>query len=147
MSLIPEQDDFLFPLGALLDARDKVKTANNWQEKYREIMLMGKLLPSLSREFHTDEAQIRGCESKAWLYHTRFDDQHYFLADSEARIVKGLAALLLAECQGASRDELQLFDIQNYFSALGLKGQLSPSRTNGLMALANQMQAAANSDE
>ncbi|MGI2257938.1 SufE family protein [Shewanella sp. GXUN23E] len=147
MSPIPAQEDFLFPIDALKDAKDKIQTANNWQEKYRQIMLMGKLLPSLNSQFHTDEAQVRGCESKAWLYHTRLDNRHYFLADSDARIVKGLAALLLAQCQGASGDQLRNFDASAYFQALGLEGQLSPSRTNGLMALVTQMQAAADSDE
>ncbi|CAM3211356.1 Fe-S metabolism associated domain protein [Shewanella violacea] len=60
----------------------------------------------------------------------------YYLADSDARIVKGLVALLLTACNGKSADEIVAFDIDAYFDRLGLTGQLSPSRTNGLFSLA-----------
>ncbi|MBE7214756.1 SufE family protein [Shewanella benthica] len=110
--------------------------ATNWQERYRQIMLLGKTLPKLEDEFRVEQAQVRGCESNAWLYHSEIDRKHYFLADSDARIVKGLVALLLTACHGKSTDEIAAFDIEAYFDRLGLTGQLSPSRTNGLFALA-----------
>ena len=115
--------------------------ANNWQERYRQIMLLGKTLPKLEDEFRVEQAQVRGCESNAWLYHSEIDGKHYFLADSDARIVKGLVALLLTACHGKSTDEIAAFDIAAYFDREGLTGQLSPSRTNGLFALAKAIKA------
>ncbi|RTR34976.1 SufE family protein [Shewanella atlantica] len=117
--------------------------ANNWQERYRQIMLLGKALPKLDEEFRVEQAQVRGCESNAWLYHCEIEGKHYFLADSDARIVKGLVALLLAACHGKSSEEIATFDIEGYFDRLGLTGQLSPSRTNGLFALAKAIKASA----
>lgn len=111
--------------------------ARDWQEKYRHIMLLGKKLPKLDDTLKQEAAQVRGCESNAWLYHKIIEDKHYFVADSDARIVKGLIALLLASSNGKSSEEIAGLDIPAYFKALGLEGQLSPSRTNGLYAVAN----------
>ncbi|WP_299801671.1 SufE family protein [uncultured Shewanella sp.] len=117
--------------------------AGNWQERYRQIMLLGKSLPKLDDDLRVDSAQVRGCESNAWLYHCEIDGKHYFLADSDARIVKGLVALLLIACNGKSSSEISAFSPDDYFTQLGLQGQLSPSRTNGLLALAKAIKLAA----
>jgi len=114
--------------------------APNWQERYRQIMLQGKQLNKLADKYKVGSAQIRGCESNAWLYHRMIDEKHYFLADSDARIVKGLIALLLSACNGKTCDELDNFDVVEYFDKLGLTGQLSPSRTNGLYAMAQSIE-------
>ncbi|ACJ30920.1 Fe-S metabolism associated SufE [Shewanella piezotolerans WP3] len=115
--------------------------ANNWQERYRHIMLLGKNLSKLADEYRVESAQVRGCESDAWLYHSEIDGKHYFLADSDARIVKGLVTLLLIACNGKTSAEISAFDADDYFSQLGLQGQLSPSRTNGLLALVQAIKA------
>ncbi len=133
-------------LALKLDSRELLlsfENANNWQERYRQIMLLGKTLPKLDDEFRIERAQVRGCESNAWLYHQKIDNKHYFIADSDARIVKGLVALLLAACHGKSSEEIATFDIEGYFDQLGLTGQLSPSRTNGLFALAKAIKTSA----
>ncbi|NRB22728.1 SufE family protein [Shewanella sp.] len=137
----PATETFLalkFDSGEILP---KFDNANNWQERYRQIMLLGKTLPKLEDEFRVEQAQVRGCESNAWLYHSEIDGKHYYLADSDARIVKGLVALLLTACHGKSADEIAAFDTEAYFDRLGLTGQLSPSRTNGLFALAKAIKA------
>lgn len=143
MSTSPAAQDFLFDITPLHSARDRVLNASHWQEKYRQIMLLGKQLPTLASEFQCEAAQVKGCESKAWLYHSQIDGGHYYLVDSDARVVKGLAALVIAQLQGKSSAEIAGFNAANYFEQLGLAGQLSPSRTNGLTALVNGMIAAA----
>ena len=117
------------------------ENANNWQERYRQIMLLGKTLPKLDEAYRVESAQVRGCESNAWLYHSAIEGKHYFVADSDARIVKGLIGLLLTACHGKTSAEIAGFDIEGYFDMLGLTGQLSPSRTNGLFALAKAIKA------
>ena len=121
----------------------RFKRAANWQERYREIMLLGKTLPKLDDAFRIEQAQVRGCESSAWLYHINIEGKNYYLADSDARIVKGLIALLLAVTHGQSAQTIAALDINAYFDELGLTGQLSPSRTNGLFALAAAIKASA----
>ncbi|QUN06518.1 SufE family protein [Shewanella yunxiaonensis] len=116
-----------------------VHEASNWQDKYRLLMQVGKLLPELPAEWQQDSARVRGCESAAWLYHQTRDGQHLYVAFSDARIVKGLIALLLAAVNNRSADEIMTFSAEHYFASLGLAGQLSPSRTNGLYALATTM--------
>lgn len=121
----------------------RFKQAQNWQERYREIMLLGKTLPKLDDALRIEQAQVRGCESSAWLYHINIDDKNYYLADSDARIVKGLIALLLAATHGQDAQTIAKLDVNAYFDQLGLTGQLSPSRTNGLFALAAAIKASA----
>ena len=122
-----------------------IETAKNWQDKYRQIMLIGKALPKLDDVLKQEHAQVKGCESQAWLYHKVIDEQHFFCADSDSRIVKGLIAILLHATHSKTTTEINSFDLIVYFEQLGLSGQLSPSRTNGLTALANAIkQFAAN---
>ncbi|WOT05703.1 SufE family protein [Shewanella youngdeokensis] len=131
-------------LALTLDASSTLalfEQASNWQERYRQIMLLGKALPKLDEHFKVETAQVRGCESNAWLYHSQIDGLNYFLADSDARVVKGLTTLLLMACNGKSSADIARFDPNSYFKMLGLEGQLSPSRTNGLLALATAIKS------
>lgn len=125
---------------ALQDAAIKVANAKQWQDKYRLLMQLGKLLPAIDDAAKTEDALVDGCESAAWLFHFPLGDLHLFLADSDARIVKGLIVLLLAATNGKTAEEIHAFDASAYFAELGLAGQLSPSRSNGLYALAAQIQ-------
>jgi cysteine desulfuration protein SufE len=136
---MPNEADFHYAVQDAETLLTRFSQASNWQERYRQIMLLGKDLPSLSQTLRVDAAQVKGCESDAWLYHLEREGKHYYLADSDARIVKGLIGLLLGACHGKSREEIQTFDPSAYFKLLGLEGQLSPSRTNGLNALAKAM--------
>ncbi|MCG9754867.1 SufE family protein [Shewanella insulae] len=141
--LSPDTEAFT---GLILDPQEILPSftqAANWQERYRALMLLGKRLPPLDEALRQETAQVRGCESNAWLYHREIDGRHYYLADSDARIVKGLIALLLAAVQGQDRQAIAALDLHQYFDQLGLSGQLSPSRTNGVLALAEAIKAAA----
>ena len=139
LPIMPATTEFDYSVEETSSLLARFEQAPNWQERYRQIMLLGKTLPSLADEFRLESAQVKGCESDAWLYHLERDAKHYFLADSDARIVKGLIGLLLSACHGKQSDEILAFDPSAYFKQLGLEGQLSPSRTNGLHALAKAM--------
>ena len=133
----PDESHFS-PLDAKVSqAIIEIEKAKNWQDKYRQIMLVGKVLAPLSEAYRVETAQVKGCESQAWLYHHQLGSTHYYCADSDSRIVKGLIAILLCATHGKTTDEIASFDLNDYFQQLGLSGQLSPSRTNGLAALAN----------
>ncbi|QYJ83147.1 SufE family protein [Shewanella aegiceratis] len=131
--------------GLILDPQEILPSftqAANWQERYRALMLLGKRLTPLDEKLRQESAQVRGCESNAWLYHKEIDGRHYYLADSDARIVKGLIALLLTAVQGQDKKTIAALDLHDYFDRLGLSGQLSPSRTNGVLALGEAIKAA-----
>ncbi|AZG72190.1 SufE family protein [Shewanella livingstonensis] len=140
-SAVPSPQLFSPLSDELVEAVNLIEQAHNWQDKYRQIMLLGKLIPPLAVEFKQADAQVKGCESQAWLYHYMINGQHFYIADSDARIVKGLMGLLLVACQGKSTNKIQQFDVKQYFARFGLSGQLSPSRTNGLTALAQAIVA------
>ncbi|MBT1443593.1 SufE family protein [Shewanella sp. JM162201] len=150
----PQASDFAARHSASQDALRalgmQVESAPNWQEKYRALMLGGKALMPLPDQWQQDAARVRGCESAAWLYHHSLgaDDnkRHYFIAASDARIVNGLIALLLGQLSGQTTEHICTFDIEAYFRSIGLEGQLSPSRTNGLYALAQAIKAFATQD-
>ncbi|MGL4711049.1 MAG: SufE family protein, partial [Shewanella sp.] len=119
---MPSEADFHYLVQDADTLLARFTHAPNWQERYRQIMLLGKGLPSLSPELRIEAAQVKGCESDAWIYHLEQAGKHYYLADSDARIVKGLIGLLLAACHGKSRDDIQAFDLTAYFKQLGLEG-------------------------
>ena len=133
----PDSQLFTLLPAELIAAVNQIEQANNWQDKYRQIMLLGKQLPKLPDHLKQEDAQVKGCESQAWLYHHQQNGQHFYLADSDARIVKGLIAILLVANQGKTTEQIAQFDVHHCFDSLGLSGQLSPSRTNGLAALAS----------
>lgn len=118
--------------------------AKNWQDRFRQLMLLSKQLPKLAEEYQTPDAKVQGCESDAWLYHYEKKGLHFYCGDSDARIVKGLIVLLLIVYNGKKTEEINAFDHHQYFEKLGLSGQLSPSRSNGLHALINAIKTHAN---
>lgn len=114
-----------------------------WQNKYRQLILLGKKLPDLTEEFKIVDNQVHGCESQAWVIYTKgADERLWFGLDSDARIVKGLMAALLAAVNGKTRNEIAELNIDSYFAELGFMQQLSPSRGNGLQAVIAAIKAA-----
>jgi cysteine desulfuration protein SufE len=94
-------------------------------------------------ELKSEQVTVSGCESVVWLVSEKLDGQWYFCADSDARIVRGLIALVMAAYDGKSAEEIQSFDIDSYFEKLGLIAHLSPSRGNGLKAIVDQIKQTA----
>ncbi|WP_394228627.1 SufE family protein [Pseudoalteromonas spongiae] len=121
-----------------------------WQDKYREIMLLGKQLPKLPAELKVDHAKVNGCESNVWLY-VDFDESEKHIvvtADSDTRIVKGLIYIISTLVNGLTVDEIKRINIQHEFNKLGLLQHLSPSRGNGILAIADAItQFAIQSDD
>ena len=117
--------------------------AKDWQSKYRILMQLGKKLPPIPEKMKQAQLLVKGCESRAWLlhYHDTACDKHYFVLDSEARIVKGLMAIMLCLVNGMSTVELCKFDLNHKFDQLNLKPYLSQSRGNGLTAMAQRIKA------
>jgi cysteine desulfurase/selenocysteine lyase len=127
-------------------ASDKLVTQfanlDGWHNRHREIMLLSKQLTRLDKAARNDDSLIRGCESLAWLQ-ASCDKQgiYTFEADSDAKVIRGLLVIVLAAFNGKTAQEIQHFDIDGYFESLGLIRQLSPSRSNGLLAIVEKIKS------
>jgi cysteine desulfuration protein SufE len=120
-------------------ALDTFSAPLSWEQRARLLMQWGDRLPALADDEKTDEHLVDGCESKVWLL-AAFSAGHWqFRAASDARLIRGLVALLLSRVNGLSAVELQAVDLDDWFNQLGLSRQLSPSRSNGLNAVLQRM--------
>lgn len=125
------------------DIVDTLSFFDSWEDRYKYIIDLGKELPELDPSQRTEENLVRGCQSQVWLVSRREGDKLYFDADSDAFIVKGLLAVVLAAYNGKRTDEIKAFDIEAYFAQLNLLKHLSVTRGNGLRAMVQRIQAAA----
>ena len=120
-------------------ALETFQHAAGWEQRARLLMQWGDRLPALSAVDKVEANRVHGCESQVWLVGALQDGHWQFAASSDARMIRGLVALLLARVNGLSADELQQVDLPDWFSQLGLSRQLSPSRSNGLNAVLQRM--------
>lgn len=114
-----------------------------WEDKYRQLIMLGKQLPALSDDLKAQAKEIPGCENRVWLGFTQSGEKLHFYGDSEGRIVRGLLAVLLTAVEGKSAAQLLGSDPLALFAELGLRDQLSASRSQGLAAISEAVQAAA----
>ena len=125
-----------------IEAQTALETFNgslSWEQRARLLMQWGDRLPPMSDQEKTDERLVDGCESKVWLVGDVVDGHWQFRAASDARLIRGLVALLLARVNGLSPQALQEVDLVEWFTQLGLSRQLSASRSNGLNAVLQKM--------
>ncbi len=119
---------------------ERFKTAKGWDNRHREIMLLGKRLHRLDKKYRLQENVITGCESLAWLTTARNEQGKFiFSADSDAKVIRGLLYIVLAVFNNKTASQIQAFDIEKYFTQLGLIQHLSPSRGNGLLAIVKKI--------
>ena len=112
---------------------------DDWMDRYAYIIDMGNLLPPMPEEYKTPEYLIEGCQSRAWLHADLDDNGHIqYHADSDALIVKGIISLLLKVLNDHTPDEIASADLY-FIDRIGLAENLSPTRSNGLLALLKQM--------
>ncbi len=114
--------------------------ARSWDSKHREIMMLGKKHLPLLAEDKTEQSLISGCESHAWLVcHEENNGLLRFKADSDAKVIRGLLAIILAAVDNKTAAQIADFDMDGYFSELGLLQHLSPSRGNGVRAIVEKI--------
>lgn len=113
--------------------------AAGWEQRARLLMQWGDRLEPLGDAERNELNLVAGCDSKLWLVGDRRDDRWHFRGTSEARLLRGLLAVLLVRVDGLEADELQRLDVADWFSQLGLSRQLSPSRANGMNAVIGRM--------
>lgn len=119
------------------EALDAFTACPGWEQRARLLMQWGERLEPLAERHEAD--RVHGCESKVWLSGERQHDRWHFRASSDARLIRGLLAVLLARVNGLPAGELAGLDIADWFAQLGLSRQLSPSRASGMNAVVQQM--------
>jgi cysteine desulfuration protein SufE len=111
---------------------------DDWLDRYQLLIDLGSEQEPLPVECKTDNNLIEGCQSRVWLQADYIDGKVHFRAESDAMIVKGIVSLLIKVYSGRTPDEI--LDNEPYFvEAIGLKEHLSPTRSNGLVAMIKQM--------
>lgn len=111
---------------------------DDWMDRYAMIIDLGNSLPPIEEKYKTPEHLIEGCQSRVWLNAELKDGKVVYTADSDAIIVKGIIALLIDVLSGHTPQEI--LDADLYFiDKIGLAENLSPTRSNGLLAMVKQM--------
>ena len=111
---------------------------DDWMDRYQLLIDMGSDQPPLAEQYKTPQNLIDGCQSRVWLQADLVDGLVHFQAESDALIVKGIVTLLLRVLSGHTPQEI--LDADLYFiDRIGLREHLSPTRSNGLLAMLKQM--------
>ncbi|MBE1236092.1 SufE family protein [Phaeovibrio sulfidiphilus] len=126
-----------------LGADDLVETFglfDDWEDRYRYLIDLGRKLPPFPEEARTDAARVPGCMSQVWLLPRVQDDPDgtrrlFFLVDSDAHIVRGLAAVMLVLYSGKTSDQILATDAERELSRMGLAAHISPNRRNGVASM------------
>jgi cysteine desulfuration protein SufE len=111
---------------------------DDWMDKYAYLIELGNEMQPIDAALKVDQNLIRGCQSRVWLHQHLEGDLIFFEAESDALIVKGLVALLLKVYSGRTAAEILASDAY-FIDEIGLRQHLSPTRSNGLMAMVKQI--------
>jgi cysteine desulfuration protein SufE len=125
---------------------DNFSLLDDWDDRYRYLIELGRALPPLAAEAHNEANKVRGCASQVWL-DTRVRPNGAggpvltFVGDSDAHIVRGLIAILFAMYSGKSAKDILATDAVALFEKLGLREHLTPQRSNGFRSMVDRMHA------
>ena len=117
---------------------DEFADIDDWMDRYGYIIDMGNALPPIDEKLKTPDRLIEGCQSRVWLDAEYRDGKVYYVADSDAIIVKGMISMLVSVLSGHTPDEILDAEL-NFIDEIGLAEHLSPTRSNGLLAMVKQM--------
>ena len=117
---------------------DDFSMFDDWMDRYAMLIEMGKECPIIDDKYRDEAHLINGCQSRVWLNAELRDGKVYYTADSDAVITKGIVNLLIKVFNGQTPDDILAADL-SFLDAIGLKEHLSPTRSNGLLAMLKQM--------
>lgn len=112
---------------------------DDWEDRYRELIVIGKSLAPMDEKFQLEKYRIKGCQSQVWLKPIFKDGKVSFLADSDAILVKGIIGILLAVYSEAKPSSI-LSSPPTFLKEIGITEHLSMNRTNGLSSMVKQIQ-------
>ena len=120
------------------DIVEEFSVFEDWLDRYNYLIELGNDLPEIDPKDRTNEYLINGCQSKVWLHADLMDGKMEFKADSDAIIVKGIVALLVKVLNGRTPGEIMETEL-HFIEDIGLRQNLSPTRSNGLLAMVKKM--------
>ena len=112
---------------------------DDWEARYAFLIDLGRKLQAYPEPMRDDAHKVPGCTSQVWMTYRWDEGRFYMDIDSDAHLVKGLLAVLVALYNGKSAPEILAIDQNGAFSGLGLEGHLSPNRRNGFFAVAERI--------
>ncbi len=125
---------------SLDEVLDTFEFLDDWEDRYKYVIDLGRKLPPLSAEEMSETFKVRGCQSQVWLVPEKDAEGHILLrGDSDAHIVKGLVALMLLIYSGKTASEILAIDARAILDQLGLASHLSPMRANGLFSMVERI--------
>ena len=131
MSTIAEIED---------EIREEFAMFDDWEDRYNYLIDLGKDLPLIDPVLKTDDRIIKGCQSRVWLNADAKDGNIVYTADSDAIITKGLIALMVRVLSNQPVADIATADMR-FIDDIGLREHLSPTRSNGLVSMINQMKS------
>lgn len=130
-------------MGTISDRIDQTvarfKKCPDWEERYKELIKVGKEMAAYPEEQRLEKFQVKGCQSQVWLYPSHKDGKVHFSADSDALLVKGIVGLLVHVYSGATPAEI-LTNKGDFLKEIGITEHLSMNRSNGLASMLKQIQ-------
>lgn len=124
--------------------RDDFGFLDDWEDRYRYVIELGKDLPPLSDGEKSAENKVQGCVSQVWLVTEKSEDPEpilHFRGESDAHIVNGLVAIMLAAYSGQTPVQIQSTDGEAILASLGLDAHLTPQRANGVRSMIKRIQS------
>lgn len=122
---------------------DNFDLLEDWEDRYRYVIELGKTLPPLPEDEKNEDNRVRGCASQVWVVtdvdRSGAEPRLTFRGDSDAHIVKGLVALILTIYSGHTAKEILNIDALDIFASLGLKDHLTPQRSNGVRSMVERI--------
>lgn len=128
---------------AFAEIAENLSFLDDWEDRYKYIIELGQALPPLADSEKTSATKVNGCVSQVWLVTERENDVLRYRGESDAMIVRGLAAILIALYSGRPAAEVSTTDAIAIFDELGLREHLSTQRSNGLVAMVNRIRSEA----
>lgn len=128
---------------AFSEIADNLSFLDDWEERYRYIIELGQALPPLAESEKTAANKVHGCVSQVWLVSDRDGADITYRGESDAMIVKGLVAILVALYSGRPARDIAETDAIAIFDELGLREHLTTQRSNGLVAMVNRIRGEA----
>jgi cysteine desulfuration protein SufE len=134
------------PMANIDDITDNFAILDDWDDRYRYLIELGRELPPLAAAAHNDANKVQGCASQVWLEtsvrpHGADGPILTFEGDSDAHIVRGLIAILLATYSGRTAKDILAADAVKLFVGLGLKEHLTPQRSNGFRSMVERIRS------
>jgi cysteine desulfuration protein SufE len=128
---------------AFLEIAENLSFLDDWEDRYKYIIELGQQLPPLADSEKNSATKVNGCVSQVWLVTERVGDLLRYRGESDAMIVRGLAAILIALYSDRPASEIATTDAIAIFDELGLREHLSTQRSNGLVAMVNRIRSEA----